>query len=72
MLIKTILRAGGYSKVVNKIPLKSMNLDDQKASRRRKNAPPPGLLAAVDNCARIIQRAWMAYKGNYPPLTTHL
>ena len=76
VIIKTILRAGGYSRVIRKVPPKLMGkgtiLDPRtllglvkgKGSRgRRKNGPPPGLLAAVENCARIIQKAWMRYKG---------
>jgi len=69
VVIKAILRAGGYSKVVRKVPPKLMGKGDKpgpkpkRLTRRKRNEPPPGLLAAVDNCVRIIQRAWMRYKG---------
>jgi hypothetical protein len=87
VIIKTILRAGGYSRVIRKVPPKLMGkgtffdpnkllglLQEKNRRQRRRNKPPPGLLAAVDNCARIIQRAWMRFKGRgalYAALAAH-
>ena len=74
VILRAIVHAGGYSKVMSKLnpKLKESMLLEQKAAaelssptkrRRAREAVPTGLLFAVVACARIIQKAWMRYRG---------
>ena len=75
-MIKTLLRAGGYSHVLKKVPLKNIPakkiLLPDKKDKKAKNGKrkilktleyTQGLLVASDGCIRLIQRQWIKYRG---------
>ena len=74
VILRAIVHAGGYTKVMSKLnpKLKQSMMLEQKAAaelsspikrRRAREAAPAGLLFAVVSCARIIQKAWMRFRG---------
>jgi len=74
-----IARAGGYTKVTKKVPARFTAVAERgqgQGQGQRRSPPaspvrrtrlgvelPPGLLAGINACVVLIQRAWMRYAG---------